>query len=165
MAISWKRNKIPRPQILIWSRAFTYCFMKVAKRHSCTLFRPLSVIKKNTFLGCSRGHSRAVSGQNMPQGPFSALLEEKRNLQFQQKWARNCKICELFHWGIFTHFHSAPQKTHYILPPLPPGGVEGMRESGEDLTSLTFCFGASEQSFLLKSLLHCKVPNNYIGTK
>ena len=50
-------------------------------------------------------------------------------------------------------------------------GGEGVGESGEDVTSLiwpkkshfvlfNFCFGASEQSFLLKSLLHCKVPNN-----
>ena len=36
-------------KILLSSRAFTYSFMKVASRHSFTLFRPLSVRKKHFF--------------------------------------------------------------------------------------------------------------------
>ena len=45
-------------------------------------------------------------------------------------------FCDLFRWGIFTHFHSARLKTHYILPQLPPKGRKGVGESGEDVTSL-----------------------------
>ena len=57
-------------KILLSSRAFTYSFMKVASRHSFTLFRPLSV-RKTTFSGCSRCVSLCVIGQNMPPGPLS----------------------------------------------------------------------------------------------
>ena len=57
-------------KILLSSRAFTYSFMKVASRHSFTLFRPLSG-RKNTFSGCSRCVPLCLFDQNMPPGPFS----------------------------------------------------------------------------------------------
>ena len=46
----------------------------------------------------------------MPLGPL--LMTKKENLQFRQKRAWNCKICELFHFGPFGHFHSDRLKTH-----------------------------------------------------
>ena len=57
-------------KILLSSRAFTYSFMKVASRHSFTLFRPLSG-RKTTFSGCSRCSPVLLFGQNMPPGLFS----------------------------------------------------------------------------------------------
>ena len=86
-------------KILVFSRDFIPSFMKVTWRHSCTLFRPLSV-KETTFSGCSRCLSLPVFGHNMPPGSLS--MYKKRNLQFWQKWAQNCKICDLFRWRSFS---------------------------------------------------------------
>ena len=85
-------------KILVFSRAFIPSFMKVAWRHSFTLFRPLSV-KETTFSRCSRGHSWALSGQNMPPGTFS--MREK-NLLGAPYFGMPCKIYELFRLVSFT---------------------------------------------------------------
>ena len=68
--------------------------------------------------------------------PGSTFHVGKKNLLHLLKEKRCSKICDLFRWGIFTHFHSARLKTHYILPQLPPMGRKGVGESGEDVTSL-----------------------------
>ena len=43
-----------------------------------------------------------------PRTPF----DEQKKLQVRQKGARKCKICELFNFGPFSHFHSDRMKTH-----------------------------------------------------
>ena len=85
------------------------------------------------------------------------------------------KKVQLILWSLslryFQSFSLSPPENTLYIAPLPPQGGEGVGESGEDVTSLiwpknhisfysTFCFGAPERSFLLKSLLHCKVPND-----
>ena len=136
------------------------------------LFHPLSASfsqKKTLFRGVP-GCPQLPSSVRIC--PRDLLASRKKNLLGPPYFPRPCKFCDLFRWGIFTHFHSARLKTHYILPPIPPRGGEGMGEPGDDVTSLIwpkkshfvlfnfFFLGASERNFLLKSFLHCKVPNN-----
>ena len=66
------------------------------------LFHPLSAsfLKETTLSGCSTVHNFSQNGQNMP--PGTTLHVGKKNLQFRQKRARNCKISELLHFGSFT---------------------------------------------------------------
>ena len=52
-------------KILVFLRALIPSFMKVAWRHSFTLFRPLQV-KETTFFGCSRCVPMCLFEQNMP---------------------------------------------------------------------------------------------------
>ena len=82
-------------KILVWSRAFTYSFMKVASRHSFTLFRPLSG-RKTTFSGCSRCGSLV---RICPRACFPC--RKKKNLLHLLKEKRCSKICELFRGGVF----------------------------------------------------------------
>ena len=96
-------------KILLSSRAFTYSFVKVASRHSFTLFRPLSV-RKGTFSGCSRWVSLSVSCQYMPPGPLEMF--EKTNLLGAPYFYMACQICDLFRLASFSHFHSDLLKTH-----------------------------------------------------
>ena len=113
--------------ILLSSRAFTYSFMKVALRHSFTLFRPLSV-RKTTFFGVFQV---AVTGCHWSEYAPGPVFQVGKKL-FCGNPPKNftAKFCDLFRWGIFTYFHSARLKTHYILPQLPPMGRKGWGSLG-----------------------------------
>ena len=77
-------------------RGFTDSFMKVTSRNSFTFFRPFFL--KLVLLPGVRSCPKNV--QNMAPGHFS--MRKKRNLQFWQNRARNCKSCELFKFGSFS---------------------------------------------------------------
>ena len=87
-------------------RGFTDSFMKVTSRNSFTFFRPFFL--KLVLLPGVRSCPKNV--QNMAPGHFS--MRKKRNLQFRQNRARNCKCCELFKFGSF----SPIQPSHLLAP-------------------------------------------------
>ena len=53
--------------------------------------------------------------------PGTAFQVGKKSLIGAPYFCMPCEFCDLFRWGIFTHFHSACLKTHYILS----GGGQG----------------------------------------
>ena len=100
------------------------------------LFHPLSASfsQKNHFFGVFQVYPAVPLLSEY--APGTSLQVGKKKLLGAPYFWMPCKFCDLFRWGIFTHFHSACLKTHYLLPQLPPKGRKGVGESGEDVTSL-----------------------------
>ena len=86
------------------------------------LFHPLSASfsQKNHFFGVFQV-CPGVSLCWSEYAPRTAFQVGKKILLHLLKEKRCNRFCDLFRWGIFTHFHSARLKTHYILS----GGVRG----------------------------------------
>ena len=111
MDVSRKRKKLPEIRWCQNSRIVEGFHPLFHESDLAPLFHPLSALslKETAFSRCSRCHNLSQNGSEYAPGTF--LHEGKKKLQSTQKWGVACKICELFHFGSFSHFHSARLKT------------------------------------------------------